>query len=88
MYGKNVVTVSQLNMDFKEIGLPQMDGAELKELMVLNSSLSFKIVRVPTADITMLCDVSTGTPCPYIPPKFRHNDFELMIIALAITPRS
>ena len=43
--------------------------------MESNSSLSFKAVPVPTADITMLCDVSTGTPRPYIPPKFRHMIF-------------
>ena len=43
--------------------------------MESNSSLSFKAIPVPTADITMLCDVSTGTPRPYIPPKFRHMIF-------------
>ena len=43
--------------------------------MESNSSLSFKAVPVPMADITMLCDVSTGTPCQYIPPKFQHMNF-------------
>ena len=43
--------------------------------MESNSSLSFKAVLVSTADITMLCDVSTETPRPYIPPKFRHMIF-------------
>ena len=71
----NAVTVSQPNMDFKEIALAQTDGAELKQLMESYSSLSFKAVPVPTADITMLCDVSTGTPRPYIPSKFRHMIF-------------
>ena len=46
--------------------------------MESNSSLSFKAVPVPTADITMLCDVSTGTPRPYIPPKFRHTIFNFL----------
>ena len=58
----NAVTVSQPNIDFKEIALAQTDDAELKQLMESNSSLSFKSVSVPTADITMLCDVSTGPP--------------------------
>ena len=43
--------------------------------MESNSSLSFKAVPVPMADITMLCDVSTGTPRPCIPLKFRHMIF-------------
>ena len=55
--------------------MAQTDDAELKQLMESNSSLSFKAVSVPTADITMLCDVSTGTPRPYIPPKFRYMIF-------------
>ena len=60
------------NVDFKEIALAQMDDAEVKQLMESNSSLSFKAIPVPTADTIMLCDVSTGTPRPYIPPKFPH----------------
>ena len=71
----NAVTISQPNIDFKEIALAQMYDAELKQLMESNSSLSFKAIQVPAADITMLCDVLTGTPRPYIPPKFRHIIF-------------
>ena len=71
----NAVTISQPNIDFKEIASGQTDDAELKQLMESNSFLSFKAIPVPAADITMLCDVSTGTPHPYIPPKFRHMIF-------------
>ena len=71
----NSVTVSQPRVDFEEIALAQKDDAELKQLTESNSSLSFKPVPVPTADITIICDVSTGTPHPYIPPKFRHIIF-------------
>ena len=70
----NAVTISQPNR-LQRIALAQTDDAELKQLMESNSSLSFKVVPVPTADITMLCDVSTGAPRPYIPPKFRHMIF-------------
>ena len=69
------MTVSQPRVDFEEIALAQKDDAELKQLTESNSSLSFKTVPVPTGDITIICDVSTGTPCPYIPPKFRHIIF-------------
>ena len=71
----NSVTVSQPHVDFEEIALAQKDDAELKQLTESNSSLSFKPVSVPMADITIICDASTGTPRPYIPPKFRHTIF-------------
>ena len=74
----NVVTVSQPNIDFIEIALAQTDNAELIQLMKSKSFLSFKGVPVPTTDITMLCDVSRGTPLPYIPPKFQHTIFNLL----------
>ena len=71
----NAVTISQPNIDFKEIALAQTDDAELKQLMESNSSLSFKAIPAPAADITMLCDVSIGTPQTYTPPKFRYMIF-------------
>ena len=30
----------------------------------------------PTTDIMLLCDISTGTPRPYVPPKFRRIIFD------------
>ena len=47
--------ISQPNLDFKEIALAQADDAEL-------TAYGIKAVPVPMADITVLCDVSTGTP--------------------------
>ena len=58
------------------IALAQTDDAELKQLTESNSWLSLKTVPVPTADVTMLCDMSTGTPRPYIPQKFRLMIFD------------
>ena len=31
---------------------------------------------VPTSDVTILCDVSIGTPRPYVPFKFRQAIFD------------
>ena len=63
-------------IDFTEIANAQKDDAELQQLIESNSSLSFKEVPVPTTDVTMICDISTGTPRPYIPPKFRQTIFD------------
>ena len=70
----NAVSVPP-SIDFTEIAQAQKDDPELKQLTETNSSLSLKNVPVPTTDITMICDVSTGTPRPYIPSKFRHTVF-------------
>ena len=57
----NAVTVPP-PIDFTEIAEAQKEDPELKHLTDSNSSLSLTNVPVPTADITMICDVSTGTP--------------------------
>lgn len=73
----NAVTVPPTIIDFKAIiALAQTDDAELKQLTESNSSLSLKTIPVLTADVTMLCDVSTETPHPYIPQNFRHMIFD------------
>ena len=70
----NAVTVPP-PIDFTEIAEAQKEDPELKQLTDSNSSLSLTSVPVLTADITMICDVSTGTPCPYIPLKFQRTIF-------------
>ena len=70
----NAVTIPP-PIDFTEIAEAQKEDPELKHLTDSNSSLSLTNVPVLTADITMICDVSTGTPRPYIPLKFRRTIF-------------
>ena len=72
----NAITVPAASIDFTEIAHAQKDDAELQQLTAPNSSLSLKEVPVPTADTTMICDVSTGAPHPYIPLKFRRTIFD------------
>ena len=75
----NAITVppaASASIDFTEIACAQKDDPELQQLTAPNSSLSLKEVPVPTADTTMICDVSMGTPHPYIPLKFRCTIFD------------
>ena len=67
-----------VTIDLAEIAHAQKNDTELTQLTESNSSLTLKEVPVPTADVTMVCDISTGTPRPYIPPQFRHRIFELL----------
>ena len=32
----------------------------------------------PTCGATLLCDTSTGVPCPLVPPQFRHQVFDTL----------
>ena len=58
----NAITTAPHTIQFKDISLTQKDDAELKQLTGSNSSLSIKVIQVTTTDITLLCDVSIGTP--------------------------
>ena len=57
-------------IDFKELAAAQQQDFQLQELTQGNSSLSLKPVPATTTDVMLLCDVSTGTPHPYVSLKF------------------
>ena len=54
----------------------QKGDVEVQKLTKFNSSLSLKEFLVPTADVTMICHNSTGTPRPYVPQKFCQTVFD------------
>ena len=41
-----------------------------------STSLTLQSIPVPTTNITILCDMSTGTPRPYVPPSLRRPIFD------------
>ena len=41
-----------------------------------STSLMLQSIPVPTTNITILCDMSTGTPRPYVPPSLRRPIFD------------
>ena len=63
-------------IDFKELAAAQRQDSQLQELTQGSSSLSLKPVPATTTDVALLCDVSTGTPRPYVPSKFRRAIFD------------
>ena len=62
-------------IDFKDIATEQQTDSELAQLRG-TSSLKLEAVPIPCTDSTILCDVSTGVPRPYVPCKFRRNVFD------------
>lgn len=61
-------------VDFKDIAEEQQTDPELNKLKQ-SSSLKLKPVAIPCTDATILCDVSTSVPRPYVPRKFRKSIF-------------
>ena len=74
--GVNTLATQPPIIDFKEIAAAQDEDTEMEQFKRPDSSLSLEAVPVPTSDTTILCDMSTGTPRPYVPPKFRRLIFD------------
>ena len=63
-------------LDLRELAAAQKTSEELKTFASdASSSLQLKLVRIPEADVSVLCDVSTSTARPYVPELFRRRVF-------------
>ena len=64
-------------IDFQAVADAQTDESDLLNLQSDSSnSLQLKAIPLPTSNSTIVCDVSTGVPRPYVPEKFRQAVFE------------
>ena len=68
--GVHALTTPPPVIDFTEMVAAQQEDPEIKQFQGPDSSLSLKALPVPTSEATILCDVSAGTPRPYVPPQF------------------
>ena len=51
----------------------QQTDTEISKLQPSTSSLQLQPLPLPTSNLTLLCDVSSGVPRPYVPQQFRHT---------------
>ncbi|XP_047990749.1 uncharacterized protein LOC125229853 [Leguminivora glycinivorella] len=65
-----------LEEDYEALAKSQLEDQELADLRQGNSSLQLSRVAIPGTDISILCDVSTGKPRPYLTPSFRRAVFD------------
>lgn len=72
----NEISSSRPLIDFAIIAQAQQTDKELSELRSSQTSLILQDVTVPGSTTTIVCDTSTGTPRPYIPPYFRRTVFD------------
>ena len=62
------------SIDFASMARAQQDDPTITD----SSSLQLHAVPLPTEDVTLLCDMSTGTPRPYVPQPFRRAVFDTL----------
>ena len=70
-----LTTDSPSTIDFVEMAAAQTGDVELQQLRS-SSSLVFNDMPLPMAETSIVCDVSTGTPRPYVPPSYRRAVFD------------
>ena len=69
-------TASATNIDYVAMARAQQDDHTLPQSS--DSSLQLRDVPLPTVDVTIVCDMSTGTPRPLVPPSFRRVVFDTL----------
>ena len=73
----NALHIDSTNdIDFTAIAKAQHDDPDLLTLQSNAQPLELKAMPIPASDSTIICDVSTGVPRPYVPEKFRQAVFQ------------
>ena len=70
----NAITIPPPPVDYALIAKAQQNDPDLPHLT--STSLQLQALPLPHSTETILCDMSTTSPCPYIPERFRHLIFE------------
>ena len=69
----NAIAAFPLNIDYALIAKAQQNDPDLSQLN--STSLHFQALPLPHSTNTNLCDMSTASPCPYVPENFCNNIF-------------
>ena len=62
-------------IDFANIAAEQQADPQLTQ-PDKTASLKLQAMPIPATNATIICDVSTGVPRPYVPSKFRRTVFD------------
>ncbi len=69
---------SSVTVDFDAIAQAQHEDEELRQLQASPSSLVLQSIPLPTSNVAIVCDVSTGVPRPFIPASFQRTVFDAL----------
>lgn len=73
--GVNTCSTERNAVDYEELAAAQSTDTTLPHLRE-TTSLNLQDIKIPECKATLVCDVSTGQPRPYVPEKFRKPIFE------------
>ena len=77
----NATSLFQLpNIDFKEIAEAQKNDPTLAKYQASDSSSKLESIPIPSSNISIICDISTGVPHPFLPFPFRRNIFNILYL--------
>ena len=72
----NAITLdSSTTVDFQALAKAQPDITKLQKMQTADNSLNFAKVSMPMCTDQLVCDISTGTPRPFVPETFRRTVF-------------
>ena len=63
-------------IDFQAMANAQKEDPALDQLQTESFSLDLQPIPLPFTEVTLVCDMSTGIPHPFIPEAFRHKVFD------------
>ncbi len=67
-----------VGIDFDQMAAAQIEDPELATLQGSSTSLVFKGMTLPMTSKTLVCDLSTGVPRPFVPIQFRRPVFSAL----------
>ena len=63
-------------IDFQAMANAQKEDPALDQLQTESSSLDLQPIPLPFTEVTLVCDMSTGIPRPFVPEAFRRKVFD------------
>ena len=63
-------------IDFEEMARAQLNDPDLATVKSSSSSLNLQGVPVPACETTLICDLSTGVPRPFVSQTYRRKVFD------------
>ena len=70
------ISTIQLGVNYQDLSAAQLRDPEIEEAKTSITNLRWKVVKI--GETSLLCDISTGTPRPFVPKCFRRNIFEMI----------
>ena len=75
---RNIISMVHLGLDCHALAKEQLSDNETLASRSSLTSMQWQDVPIDDKGTTLLCDVSTGRPRPWIPPAFRRTVFDLV----------